>query len=425
MNSVQLFQSLFNAGSLQNSSMVPIKPGQLFYGRVEKFLPNETAIIQIGNTRLVANLQASLSTKQSYMFEVRSSSNEGIELKVVEMKGKSDSVNLLVEHFQLPETKRNKQLLQFFLEKNIPLTKEQFRIASTWISNHMDSKELNALEWMVRKDLPFTKQTFESLVAVQDSQTFSNQLVKVENYLEDPKFASLKSLQPLTQLISTMVGNHSIDKLGNGLEFKQMMQTIVQSLGLDYEKEVQLWAKDKQNSLELLDSLKPMVMVAMKELGTSAKELEPLLNRLTGMQLLSQNPTGPMQQILMQLPITFGEKLTDLTIQWSGRKTSTGQIDPDYCRILFYLDLQSLNQTVIDMQIQNRVIHVSVINDTKEIDPIVMALTPPLKEKLASIGYNLSFIKVVPTYEDIKKEPHQMKPNLFSTDLYQRVDLKI
>jgi hypothetical protein len=163
------------------------------------------------------------------------------------MKGKNDSVNLLVEHFQLSETKRNKQLLQFFIEKNIPFTNEQLSIASTLISKHMDSKELTALEWMAKKDLPFTKQTFQSFVTVQDPQTFTNQLVKVGKYLEDPKFASLKSLQPLTQLISTMVGNHSIDKLGNGLEFKKIVQTMVQSLGLEYEKEVQLWAKDKQN----------------------------------------------------------------------------------------------------------------------------------------------------------------------------------
>jgi hypothetical protein len=425
MNSVQMFQSLFNGGNLQNASMVPIKPGQLLYGRVEKFLPNETAIIQIGNARLVANLQASLSTSQSYMFEVRSSSNEGIQLKVVEMKGKSDSVNLLVEHFQLPETKRNEQLLQFFLSKNIPFSKEQLRIASTLISNPIDAKELIALEWMVKKDIPFTKLIFQSLVAVQDSQSFSNQLGKVGNYLEDPEFASLKSLHPLKQWISTNGGTHSFDQLGTGLEVKQMLQTMVQSLGLDYEKDVQLWAKDKEKSIESLNSLKPLLLEAMTELGGRGKELEPLLNRLTGMQLISQNTIGPMQQILMQLPLSFGEKQADVTIQWSGRKTSNGQIDPDYCRILFYLDLQSLNQTVIDMQIQNRVIHVSVINDTKEIEPIVIALTPPLTEKLASIGYTLSFIKVNPSFETIKKEPNQMKPNFFSSDLYQKVDLKI
>ena len=40
-----------------------------------------------------------------------------------------------------------------------------------------------------------------------------------------------------------------------------------------------------------------------------------------------------------------------------------GKIDPDFARILFYLDLESINKTVIDMQVQNRVVTVTVFNE--------------------------------------------------------------
>jgi hypothetical protein len=427
MSPVQMIQSFFNAESIQKSTTVSLKPGQLIFGRVEKFLPNDTAIIQIGNGRVFAHLKTSLSTEDSYWFEVRSNGDNGIQLKVLAGKGQniSDPSNLLMEHFQLPATKINLQLLQSFLQKNLPFTKEQLRTAATWIENHADSKELTALEWMIKKDLPFSKQTFQSLVAVQESQSFYRQLEKLGSYLEDPKFTSLKTIQPLKQMISTILGNHSIDELGTGIEVKHMLQTMVRSLGLEYEKEVQLWLKDTQNSLETFHSLKPLVMSAMTELGTNGKELEPILNRLTGMQLISQDPSGPMQQMVMQLPIAFGDKQSDVTLQWNGRKTSNGQLDPDYCRVLFYLDLQNMNQTVIDMQIQNRVIHVSVINDTKEIESIVKMLTPSLKEKLESLGYKLSFIKVIPSFEKRKMDHRQMDPDNFYMDFYQGVDIKI
>jgi hypothetical protein len=143
------------------------------------------------------------------------------------------------------------------------------------------------------------------------------------------------------------------------------------------------------------------------------------------MQLIAQDPTGPMQQMVMQLPISFRDTQTDVTLQWSGRKTKNGKIDPDYCRILFYLDLQNLKQTVVDMQIQNKLIHVSVLNDTKEIESIIPVLTPTLKEKLENLGYKLSFIKVIPFSENKKMDLRHINSSSVLNEYYKGVDIKI
>jgi hypothetical protein len=132
-----------------------------------------------------------------------------------------------------------------------------------------------------------------------------------------------------------------------------------------------------------------------------------------------------MLQMVLQMPFSFGGQQSDITLQWSGKKTKAGQIDPDFCRILFHLDLQSLEQTVIDMQVQNRVVHLSVINDKQGIEPIVKALAPMLKEKLESNGYTLSFVKVNPTFDKKQAGVAQPNPMNLSTDLYKRVDIKI
>lgn len=422
MSPVQLIPSIINIESIQKSSKDPLKPGQFVFGKVEKILPNDTAIIRIENGRVIAQLKATLSAEESYWFEVRSNTNNGIQLKVLDSKSqnRSEPSHLLIEHFQLPETKENFQLLQFFLHKNIPFTKEQMKTAAAWIHHQADSKELTALEWMIKKDLPFTEQTFQSLVAVQESQSFYQQLEKLHSYLENPKFSSSESIQQLKQLISIILGNQSINELENGREVKNMLQKMIQSLGLEYEKELRVGLKDNQSSFESLHSLKPMIMSVMNEPGISRNELEPILHRLTGMQLIAQDFTGPMQQMTMQLPIALGEKQTDVTIQWEGRKKSNGQLDPDYCRILFYLELQSLNKTMIDMQIQNRIVHVSVMNDTEELESIVKQLTPTLKQKLENLGYQLSFIKVIPSFE----KGYSQK-NILPSDFYEGVDVKI
>lgn len=438
MNPAQMIHSMIKAESHPKDSLVSLKPGQLIYGRVQKLFPNNTALIQLGNLRLFAHLKTALTTEGSYWFEVQSNSGEDIHLKVVEGQGKninSPSISSILKEFQLPETKINLQLLQFFLSKNLPFTKEHLMESKNWINKKTDLiKQATAIEYMITKDLPFTKLTFQSLVAVQESQSFYSQLEQLGKFLEDPKFTSFIKTKGLKQMIATILGNDQFknqfsssnnDPLGSGAGVKEMLESMVQSLGLEYEKEVVGWTKSNQDSFESLHSLKPLLIKAMTELGNSGKKLEPVLNRLTGMQLISQDSNGSMQQILMQLPIILGEKQSDVTLQWNGRQTENGQIDPNYCRILFNLELQNINHTVIDMQIQNKLIHITIINDTKEIEPIIHALKPALKEKLEYLGYNLSFIKVIPPFEKGKMDDHQMNSTIFTEDAYQRVDIKV
>jgi hypothetical protein len=426
MNPVRIFDSVFNTNTLHKASMVSLRPGQFLYGSVEKLLPNSTAIIQFGNMRLFAQLKANINDTDSYWFEVRSGGNDGIELKVVERIGQDQTGSLFLKNLQLPETKQNLQLLEFISLKNLPISKEQLKLAATWVTNQGAlTKELTALEWMIEKELPFTKPIFQSLVAVQESQSFYEQLKKVERYLEKPTMDSSKTIQSLRDVISSILENPHSNELESGKAIQHLLRNLVQSLGLEYEKGVQLWTNAEQDPAESFQSLKPLLMKAMMELGENGKELEPLLNRLTGMQLISQESIGPMLQMVLQLPFSFEGKQSDITLQYSGRKTKTGQIDPDYCRILFHLELQSLEQTVIDMQVQNKVVHLSVINDKQEIEPIVRALTPMLKEKLESNGYTLSFVKVNPTFD--KNQIGVPQPNTMnlSTDIYKRVDIKI
>jgi hypothetical protein len=426
MNPVRMIDSLLNSKSLHRASMVSLRPGQLVFGRVEKLFPNCTAMIQVGNMNLFAQLKANVNDKESYWFEVRSGGSNGIELKLVEGIGQNQQGKLVLKNLQLPETKQNMQLMELISLKNLPISTDQLKLAAAWIPTQGDlTKELTALEWMIEKELPFTKPIFQSLVAVQDSQSFYAQLEKVGGFLEQSGIESSKTFQSLREVISFLLENPPSTELESGKVIQDLLRNLVQSLGLEYEKEVQLWTNTEQDAADTFQSLKPLLMKAMLELGDKGKVLEPLLNRLTGMQLISQDSIGSMMQMVLQLPFSFGEKQSDITLQWSGRKTKTGQIDPDFCRVLFHLELQSLEQTVIDMQVQNKVVHLSVINDKKEIEPIVKALTPMLKEKLESNGYTLSFVKVNPTFD--KKQAGVAQPNLMnlSTDLYKRVDIKI
>lgn len=70
-----------------------------------------------------------------------------------------------------------------------------------------------------------------------------------------------------------------------------------------------------------LETLKPLLLKLLNEQNpASVKELaEQILNRITAQQVFSQE-TGPLQNLLLTLPLNLGSSQTDLTLQWSGRK---------------------------------------------------------------------------------------------------------
>ena len=148
-----------------------------------------------------------------------------------------------------------------------------------------------------------------------------------------------------------------------------------------------------------------------------------MLHRVTGLQLLAQE-SGPIQQFVVQLPLSFLKNPTDVTIQWSGRKKEDGQIDPSYCRVLFYLELENLHDTMVDMQVQNRILKITVMNENEYLKQLAEPFIKVLKENLKKINYTLStidFTHSVHTGVEESKNP----TSYFKSNHYSGVDVRI
>ncbi|WP_133299556.1 hypothetical protein [Bacillus sp. V59.32b] len=174
---------------------------------------------------------------------------------------------------------------------------------------------------------------------------------------------------------------------------------------------------------EELSTLKPLLMKLLAETQHPPIKdtAEQVLNRITAQQLLSQD-NGPLQNIFMQIPLNLSGFQTDLTLQWSGRKKSSGAIDPDYCRVLFYLDLEQMRETVIDMQIQNRILKITVINEHFEkLEQLSRPLTESLKNNLGNMNYRLSSL----VFEGEAKQTTQKQNISAGSTPYSGVDIRI
>ncbi|MED1419272.1 hypothetical protein [Bacillus smithii] len=308
--------------------------------------------------------------------------------------------------------------LSSFLSRLDPAQQELVRD----ILRESGSKQLQTTEWVEKVYSALLKEAASipengeiSLKKLAALLTVSEgQLLKlVEQEADRTRQLPLESLsegeklfQGLWEKVKQETENHL-----TGKDAFALLKTMMKLLGADYESNLLSFTENWKEVLkpQLADLVKDQ---ASGEIKDSA---EKLLARLNAYPILS-NDLGAAQTIVMNFPLSFFGLNTDLTIKWSGKKNKDGKLDPDYCRILFYLDLKNLKEVVVDMQVQNRIVTLLIMNDNPELKTIASPLLSNLKEGLQQIRYQLSSVQFKPLDEkNGKMILREMMQDPFST----------
>ncbi|MDI2589275.1 hypothetical protein OR571_19775 [Psychrobacillus sp. NEAU-3TGS] len=184
----------------------------------------------------------------------------------------------------------------------------------------------------------------------------------------------------------------------DGKAFEHAMKEVLKSIGFSYEAKLGTNSEEIRN---IAHQLKPQLVELLQNhtITASLKEsAEMLLGRMNGLQILS-GENGPQHQLLMQVPLEFLGKKMDATLEWNGRMKEDGKIDSDFARIMFYLKLETLDETVVDMQVQNRIVTINVFNSDAQLQKLADVFKTSLKDGLSSVGYTLSGV-FMKTFEE-------------------------
>lgn len=203
-------------------------------------------------------------------------------------------------------------------------------------------------------------------------------LLKQSNEVKHPVIQS--TIRETEQLVQSTLDSKAIHFA---------LKTVLKNLGISYEAALQTSEAEEVRNL-----LKPQLLYVMQhnEVSQQVKETsELLLSRLNGMQLVSSEQNH-QHQLVMQVPLQFLGKKIDATVQWNGRMKKDGKIDANYARILFYLNMETLQETVIDMQVQNRIVTIQFYNENKNLEQVAEPLKQILKTRLLEHDYHLSGI---------------------------------
>lgn len=424
-----VLKTLFKPETNQSLPMPSLKSGQIVFGRITRLFPNQTAEVQVGSQKMIAKLEIPLSADEGYWFQVQSDEGK-INLKVIaEANGKGKSANPmegLLSQLGVPQRKENIEFVRFLLKEQLPITKDSIDIAAEWMKNaETKGMALDVIKMMAQRNLPFTKEVFSSMSAVLDGKPIAQLLENALSSLNERN--ETNTVQQLKAVLNTVISSAEELDWGRSENTIRHIKHMVSALGMDYEK--QIFERDvtsAEKADELL-SLKPLLIRYLTENeGNSKKDAaEQLLNRITGLQLLSQD-NGPLLQFTTQVPITFWNKTSDLSIQWNGRKKEDGKIDPHYCRVLFYLDLEYMGHTVVDMQVQNRIMTISISSEKKEMREVASPFIKLLKEKLKEMDYHLSAVTFEEQGEN-KSGTHSRRAaiSVYENKIYGGVDYKV
>ncbi len=195
--------------------------------------------------------------------------------------------------------------------------------------------------------------------------------------------------------------------------------------------------------LTQLDSIKGALLQLMAANDTPAavRELASQLNsHITGQQLMltAERNHSLFTHVTMFVPLqdSSGNKTAAVHIQ--TRRGIRGELDAENCRLLFNLSMAAIGETLIDVQIVDRIVSLHVWNNHPAIQALSAEAKDELSDRLETAGYQLALLKAVSLPKEEKegeqvaapvaKEGKTPKPpdvSSFSSTRYKGVDLKV
>ncbi|WP_394156775.1 glycosyltransferase [Bacillus altitudinis] len=145
------------------------------------------------------------------------------------------------------------------------------------------------------------------------------------------------------------------------------------------------------------------------------KEVDQLFHRLNG-QLLVHQENQTVSQMMVSYPLFSKHSVQDLTFILKGHKKKDGSIDISQCRLMFYLNMENLEETLIDCTIQQKVMSITV-ETAHELQGTINPMIPAVRENLNALGYSLTGITA-------KKREEPIDPSDFLDEHFHKISEK-
>lgn len=282
---------------------------------------------------------------------------------------------------------------------------------------------LETLVAMVRKNIPLTTATFQAMRTVWFGPPLSQVLPKLfpvkgavsegapfeqatstttafttRNANEspaggsDPVFLSkAASQQPSLSVKDATLNLQTLAELP--LESRGMaLRETVQQLGLSHEHQLHLASKTGGEMPP--ETLKAQLLTQLQA-NLEDPEIQLAISHLTGQQLMQsvKDDTNPFFYQYFALPVQTGETAADAQVHLLTRKREGRRLDPYNCFLYFHLQLPSLGELGLHVQIVERMVSLRFLLEEENRLQLEEPELAFLREQLQKVGYQLGTVR--------------------------------
>lgn len=155
----------------------------------------------------------------------------------------------------------------------------------------------------------------------------------------------------------------------------------------------------RQNAADTLKSAL-LALSAHDDVPPALREAaQSLANQVTGQQLLlstERNTTAPFSHMTMFVPMKSSDGDTTATVHVQTRRSRRGEWDVDNCQLLFDLRMRYLGDTLVDVQVVDRIVSVKLLNDYPGMSDLLNDAREELSKGMSSAGFQLLSLSAAP-----------------------------
>lgn len=200
-------------------------------------------------------------------------------------------------------------------------------------------------------------------------------------------------------------------------------------------------AAPEASPLSQQDSLKSALLTLMSADDTppAIKETaQQLVQQITGQQLLltPERNNSMMTHVTMYIPINNEDGNQTASVHIQTRRGRKGELDSSNCRLLFNLSMKTLGNTMVDVNVMDKIVSLNLWNDHPAIGLLAESSRSEIADSLQAAGYQLLSLRTTPlpkAGEQVTMESSaaaariSTPPDLsqFSSTRYKGVDYRI
>ncbi len=187
------------------------------------------------------------------------------------------------------------------------------------------------------------------------------------------------------------------------------------------------------------DSLKSALfsLLSLEGAPAAVKETaQQLIQQISGQQLLltPERNSAMLTHVTMFIPLRNQEGNQTASVHIQTRRGRKGELDASNCRLLFQLSMQTLGETMVDVNVMDKVVSLNLWNDHPATAALAETARAEVTERLQQVGYQLLSLRTTPlpkpdqeTAEHGEGKRPQGPPDLagFSSSRYKGVDFRI